>query len=258
MCDGPRTISIPSSIYPNGMYCMGGGHGVAEHGVLSIGCNLVPRYSTKGLQWEMTIDEGSLCKAICFSTSSLVSCQEDFIVDLFSVKSNTTNGTKPDRLPIKDNEWYCALEDTDIVRNNAQDIPISGNCNLYYTVSSEEETPEPTVLAESSLPTEAVTTCNSVCLSTTTPSNKIRYKNVTIFTKNGTIAVREECPVCALTQWNVTLPVPVNEPLPLCNLTVIGINKWQVEKSGGSEVGCSAECFCVHTPALEHEHSCKD
>ena len=90
---------------------------------------------------------------------------------MFPVHSKD-HSNNPYTLPILLNEWYCSLEDTDIDRDNIQETPVSGNCKLDYIVSLQTHKMVPEVLAATSPPTAADTSCDTVCLRTTDNNSK--------------------------------------------------------------------------------------
>ena len=64
-------VSIPL-VYPDGMFCVQGGHTVSRQDVTTTYCNVIPYKAPNGLMWNITVSNGSLCKAICFNTKALL------------------------------------------------------------------------------------------------------------------------------------------------------------------------------------------
>ncbi|XP_062513260.1 uncharacterized protein LOC134189044 [Corticium candelabrum] len=240
-------VSIPL-VYPDGMFCVQGGHTVSRQDVTTTYCNVIPYKAPNGLMWNITVSNGSLCKAICFNTKALLYEPAYFNVGRYLFRS-----TDHDRvLHLRDNATYCALltSKLDVLKDDTNSsVKRSGECSMGYAVSNTDSRMI-LVSATANPPDEAVASCGVACIET---SSSTRFNDIQKFSKHGQIVTTEDCLYCYLNDWKGTLPSS-NVPAG-CVLTRDMNNYWNLTVDGGSDVSCSVECFCYKPPNTDNIHS---
>ena len=66
-----QDVSIPL-VYTDGMFCVRGAHVVNDRDVTTTYCKIIPYKQPNSLTWNISVSNGSLCKAICYNIKVLI------------------------------------------------------------------------------------------------------------------------------------------------------------------------------------------